>query len=90
MSERNHLPTEWEPCPELDGIEIKLDSGQLMFRLAGCQRSHIVAWWVKVPGVRASTAVKAVGERGGTHKLGSARTLPEASRLVARHLGRKS
>jgi hypothetical protein len=90
MNKSGRLPTEWEPCPELDGIEIKLDSGTLMFRLAGCQRSHIVAWWVKLPGVQASTAVKAIGGRSGTHKLGSARSLKEARTLVAKHLGRTS
>lgn len=83
------LPTEWELCAGIEGVEIKLDGGHLLFRDVEQAKTGpgIVAWWVRPPSVHSTTAVKAVNGRG-TVRLRNARTFPQARDAVRQHLGR--
>lgn len=81
------LPTEWEACPGIEGIEIKVSGGSLLFKRAGGGAGDIVAWWVRPPSEHSTTAVKAQSGRI-QHKIGNARTFPKARDLVKAHLDR--
>lgn len=84
------LPTEWEECAGIEGVECKLDGGSLLFRdsAKAVDGPGIIGWWVRPPSVHHSTAVIVFSERGGNTKLGNARTFPQARDKVAKFLGR--
>lgn len=83
------LPTEWEACAGIEGVEIKLDGGSLLFRDAELAKTGpaIVAFWVRPPSVHSTTPVQAWQGRAQV-RLGRARTFPRARDLVKAHLGR--
>lgn len=78
------LPKEWEPCAGIEGVEIKLCGGSLLFRETDSNK--IIGEWVRPPSVHSTTAVRVIGERGVTSRLGNARTFPQARDKVRRHL----